>query len=154
MGSGRSNLYEHTYGSNRHVGEKAMEHSLEGSFTRDSRGRISRFRSGGLGQENIEVLRREGIEFDVTKEYPNGVRVGNVPAHKNKLKRSGENQAWFPENWGPTEVRKAGSYVTGLKKNSAVPDGIPMYGTYRGVRVGVIRTNGKIATVFPDAVQP
>ena len=27
------------------------------------------------------------------------------------------------------------------------------YGTYKGVRIGVIRTNGKIATVFPDSDQ-
>ena len=33
------------------------------------------------------------------------------------------------------------------------PDGAIVYGTYKGVRVGVIRTNGKIATVFPDSNQ-
>lgn len=29
-----------------------------------------------------------------------------------------------------------------------------VYGMYKGVRVGIIRTNGKIATVFPDSNQP
>lgn len=28
-----------------------------------------------------------------------------------------------------------------------------MWGTYKGVRVGVIKTDGKIATVFPDVDQ-
>lgn len=28
-------------------------------------------------------------------------------------------------------------------------NGKPVYGTYKGIRVGVIRTNAKIATVFP-----
>ena len=34
-----------------------------------------------------------------------------------------------------------------------IPDGKTIYGVYKGVRVGVKRTNGKIATVFPDADQ-
>lgn len=31
--------------------------------------------------------------------------------------------------------------------------GVTMWGTYKGVRVGVIKTDGKIATVFPDVDQ-
>lgn len=34
-----------------------------------------------------------------------------------------------------------------------VPDGKPIFGVYKGVRVGVIKTNGKPATVFPDVNQ-
>ena len=34
-----------------------------------------------------------------------------------------------------------------------MPDGKAFFGVYKGVRVGVIKTNGKIATVFPDADQ-
>ena len=29
-----------------------------------------------------------------------------------------------------------------------------MYGTWKGVRVGVKRTNGKVSTIFPDLKQP
>ena len=43
--------------------------------------------------------------------------------------------------------------MAGLKGNRHVPDGKAVYGVYKSVRVGVIRTNGKIATVFPDADQ-
>ncbi len=32
-------------------------------------------------------------------------------------------------------------------------DGVTMWGTYKGVRVGVIKTNGRVATVFPDEDQ-
>ena len=30
-------------------------------------------------------------------------------------------------------------------------DGVTVFGNYNGVRVGVIRTNGRISTIFPDA---
>lgn len=43
--------------------------------------------------------------------------------------------------------------MAGLKGNRHVPDGKAVYGVYKSVRVGVIRINGKIATVFPDADQ-
>ena len=33
------------------------------------------------------------------------------------------------------------------------PDGVTMWGVYKGVRVGVKKTNGKISTVFPDSNQ-
>lgn len=31
------------------------------------------------------------------------------------------------------------------------PDGVRCYGEYDGVRVGIIKTNGKIGTIFPDS---
>ena len=62
-------------------------------------------------------------------------------------------QSWFPRSWTDKDIKRAGSHVTGLKGNRHAPDGAIVYGTYKGVRVGVIRTNGKIATVFPDSNQ-
>ena len=42
-----------------------------------------------------------------------------------------------------------------LKGNINAVDGVISYGEVNGVRVGVIRTNGQISTVFPDAtIQP
>lgn len=36
-----------------------------------------------------------------------------------------------------------------------MPDGVIGYGEYDGVRVGIIKTDGKIGTIFPDAdLQP
>nr|WP_256332323.1 EndoU domain-containing protein [Paenibacillus sp. CF095] len=56
--------------------------------------------NGGHGQDNINYLLKNKIAFNITKEYENGVRVGNIPNHKNKAKRSGEGQAWFPKDIG------------------------------------------------------
>ena len=50
-------------------------------------------------------------------------------------------------------IKHAGEHVAGLKGNRHTPDGKTMYGVYKGVRVGVKKTNGKISTVFPDSNQ-
>ena len=91
--------------------------------------------------------------YNIVKTYPNGVRVGNVPDHYQKVKRTGTNQAWFPANWSPRDIRRAGEHVAGLKKNRHIANGKIIWGVYKGVRVGVIRTHGKIATIFPDSDQ-
>jgi hypothetical protein len=77
----------------------------------------------------------------------------NVPNHKNPNKREGRGQSWFPRSWTDKDIKRAGAHVAGLKGNRHVPDGIIVYGTYKGVRVGVMRTHGKISTVFPDSDQ-
>lgn len=33
-------------------------------------------------------------------------------------------------------------------------NGVTVWGTYKGVRVGIKKANGQIATVFPAIVQP
>ena len=94
-------------------------------------------KGGGHGQYNINFLEENGIEYNIVKEYDNGVRVGNVPKHKTPSKRTGTGQAWFPKN--------------NLPDNKNLPDGVIGYGEYDGVRVGIIKTDGKIGTIFPDA---
>ena len=42
---------------------------------------------------------KNGLKYRITKTCPNGVRVGYVEDHKDKRKRSGNNQSWFPKNW-------------------------------------------------------
>lgn len=101
----------------------------------------------------MKQLDKYGIKYNIVKTYPNGVRVGNIPDHKDKRKRTGINQAWFPKTWTARDIKRAGSHVAGLKHNRRVPDGQPIWGIYKGVRVGVIRTHGKIATIFPDTDQ-
>ena len=44
-------------------------------------------------------------------------------------------------------------HVAGLKTNRHIANGVKVFGIYKGVRVGIMRTNGKIATVFPDSNQ-
>lgn len=155
MGTGKSGRYLNTQGSGRSVSDFALVHSSEGTFTYDSRtGMVSRLKSGGHGQNGIDLLNRQGLKYNIVKTFPNGVRIGNVPNHKKDWKRSGTGQVWFPKTWKEKDIRRAGEHVAGLKSNRHKPDGITVFGTYRGVRVGVIKTNGKIATVFPDMNQP
>ena len=101
----------------------------------------------------MDLLKKHGIAYHVERTYSNGVRIGNVPGHKDPRKRTGTGQAWFPRNWSEKDIKHAGEHVAGLRKNRRVADGKPIFGVYKGVRVGVIRTKGKIATVFPDTDQ-
>lgn len=113
-------------------------------------------KTGGHGQTGMNELDKYGIEYHIVKTYPNGVRVGYIPAHKQKRKQSGTGQSWFPKEWTSKEIKRAGEHVANLKHNKSVSvrDGKPVYGMWKGVRVGVIRTKGIIATIFPDSEQP
>jgi len=154
MGTGKSGRYLNSKGSGRSVSDFALVHSSEGTFTYTSKGHhISKLKSGGHGQAGLDLLDKAGIKYIILRTYPNGVRVGNIPSHKDKRKRTGTGQAWFPKSWSNKDIRRAGEHVAGLKKNRKVPDGKPIFGTYKGVRVGVIKTHGKPATVFPDTDQ-
>lgn len=112
-----------------------------------------RLNNGGHGQKGMELLDKYGIKYNIVKTYPNGVRIGNIPNHMKKIKRTGIGQSWFPQSWSEKDIRRAGEHVAGLKSNRHVSDGEIIYGIYKGVRIGVIKTNGKIATVFPDSHQ-
>ena len=155
MGTGKCGRYLNTKGSGRSVSDFALVHSSEGTFTYNNKtGKINRLKSGGHGQEGMDILDKQGIKYNIVKTFPNGVRVGNVPNHYNKTKKSGIGQSWFPKSWTNKDIRRAGEHVAGLKSNLRVSDGKTIFGTYKGVRVGVIRTHGKPATVFPDSNQP
>ena len=138
------------------IDDIALKHSSVGDFTYNPKtGQISRMKGGGHGQSNINFLEENGIEYNIVKEYDNGVRVGNVPKHKTPSKRTGTGQAWFPKNWSDSKIKEAGNYVTNLPDNKNLPDGVIGYGEYDGVRVGIIKTDGKIVTICPDAdLQP
>ena len=155
MGTGKSGRYLNTQGSGRSVSDFALVHSTEGKYTKPSRaGDIIRLISGGHGQKGMDQLDKYGIKYNIVKTYPNGVRVGNIPTHKKRAKQSGIGQSWFPKSWTNKDIRRAGLHVAGLKRNRKIPDGKIVFGMYKGVRVGIMRTNGKIATIFPDSKQP
>jgi hypothetical protein len=82
------------------------------------------------------------------------VRVGYIPNHKDKRKQSGTVQAWFPKSWTSKDIKHAGEHVANLKGNRHGKDGEAVFGMLKGVRVGGIRTHGKMATIFPDSKQP
>ncbi|WP_246028073.1 EndoU domain-containing protein, partial [Paenibacillus xylaniclasticus] len=147
-GTGKVNLLK--------VSDKALDHANIGDFTRNPKtGEISKMSGGGHGQDNIDFLEKNGIEYNIEFTYPNGVRVGNVPGHKSKGKRTGTGQAWFPETWTKEDIRNAGEHVANMPDHVNVADGVTIFAEYKGVRVGVIKTNGEIGTIFPDnMIQP
>lgn len=159
MGTSKSGRYMNTKGSGTSVSDFALIHSSEGAFTRSQireNGKIIiklRLNNGGHSQKGLDLLDKYGIEYNIVRTYPNGVRVGNVPNHMQRNKKKGIGQSWFPKFWTEKDIRRAGEHVAGLKNNRRVADGIRVYGIYKGVKVGVIKTHGKIATVFPDSNQ-
>lgn len=154
MGTSKPGRYMNTKGSAGSMSQFALVHSTEGKFTRPQKmAEPLKLKSGGHGQKGLALLEKYGIPYNIEKVYSNGVRVGNIPTHWAKAKRVGLNQSWFPFSWSEKMIKRAGEHVARLRRNRGVPDGIVMYGTFKGVRVGVIKTNGQIATVFPDSEQ-
>lgn len=105
MGTSKSGRYLNTKGSGRSVSDFALVHSSEGAFTR-SQTRVNgkmvirlRLNNGGHGQKGMELLDKYGIKYNIIKTYPNGVRVGNIPNHKERSKKKGIGQSWFPQSW-------------------------------------------------------
>lgn len=133
------------FGLKENISDKVLEHSSKGTFKANGK-----LKSGGHGEECLKQLKKNNIEYNIVKEYKNGVRVGNVPSHDKQIKRKGTNQSWFPQNWDREKIKKAGQVVSrGGKK----PDGQIKVGYYENVNVGVIRTNGNVATIFPMNIQ-
>jgi len=109
------------------------------------------------------LLDEHGIQYNVVKEYKNGVRIGNVPSHKERIKKTGTKQSWFPKAWTAEDIEKAGDYVANLqapdqfhlepKKNNDDLVAIFKYANYRGVTVGVDTKRKAVTTIFPDETQ-
>jgi len=156
MGTTKTGRILNTQGARGVASQYAVVHSNEGDYTKPKKGQHIRLKAGGHGQTGMNELDKYGIEYHVVKTYPNGVRVGYIPNHKDRRKQSGTNQAWFPRSWTSKEIKRAGEHVANFKSNKSrsVKDGQPIFGMWKGVRVGVIRTKGIIGTIFPDSVQP
>ena len=154
MGTTKSGRVLNTRGASGSASKFAVVHSNEGAYTKPQKGQRIRLKSGGHGQTGLKELDKYGIEYHILKTYPNGVRVGNVPRHKDTKKKKGTNQAWFPAHWTTKDIKHAGEHVANLKGNKHVKDGVIVFGNWKGVRVGVIRTYGQIGTIFPDSNQP
>ena len=135
--------------------DDAIKHASQGEFTYNPKtGNISKMKGGGHGQENLDLLDSLGIKYNIEKTYPNGVRIGNVPSHKQKPKRTGVGQSWFPKHWDDKKIQAAGNYVIQVNKGVDIKDGVAIFAEYDGVKVGVIYTNGKPSTIFPNTIQP
>lgn len=154
MGTTKTGRVLNTHGAAGTASHFAVVHSNEGAYTKPKKGGEIRLKAGGHGQTGMNQLDKYGIEYHVVKTYPNGVRVGYVPNHKQKSKQTGTNQAWFPRNWTSKDIKHAGEHVANLKRNRHSRDGENIFGVWKEVRVGVIRTHGQIGTIFPDSNQP
>ena len=127
---------------------KALIHASKGEFSQGDKNHSSRFISGGHGQENIQELKKRNISYNIVECYPNGVRLGNVPTHKQKYKRAQSGQIWFPKSWTRNTIKKAAEKTINSVPYK-LPDGMNMFGTYKKVKIVVKRTNGEPATIFP-----
>lgn len=150
------------------VTDSVRDHASKGEFTNPKNPKkqaVGKFKNGGHGQENIQLLEQYGIQYNIVKEYDNGVRIGNVPDHKEKIKQTGTKQSWFPATWKAADIHKAGEYVANLKDKSKYTlepkwnndelIAVFKYANYKGVIVGVVydAKQRKITTVFPDETQ-
>ena len=142
-------------------------HSTRGEFTGLGNPNLppslkngGRMKNGGHSQKNLDELTARGWEYNIEKTYGNGVRVGNVPTHKDDYRQTGANQSWFPEEWTDDDVLVAGTYV--VNQRTDVKDllldgekcGYIIFGEYSGIRVGVMTDlDYQPGTVFPDKNQ-
>lgn len=152
------------------IPEETLKHSNKGDFTnpknpkKNKPGEI-RLKNGGHGESNIRLLEKLQIEYNIIKEYPNGVRCGNVPNHKEPAKKIGLGQVWFPKDWTEGKIKKAGEYVANLKDKSKyiiqefkVNDevvAIYKFANYDDVTVCTCYNTKlkRVMTIFPDGEQ-
>ncbi len=65
----------------------------------------------------MNLLEKYHIKNNVVQTYHNGVRVGNIPESKNKLKQSDIGQTRFTKNWKQRILKKQETHVASLKSN-------------------------------------
>lgn len=136
---------------------RTMTHCSEGDYKQPSKQfPKGRLQNGGHSQRGMQMLEDKGIEYVVTKEFSNGVRVGYVPTHKNKAKagisekhpKGDKGQSWFPKDWSDDDILVAGTRIA--NEAELVPDGV-VFGEYNGVRIGIYAdSEGYPSTIFPD----
>lgn len=89
MGTTKSGRVLNTRGAAGSASQFAVVHSNEGAYTKPQKDNHIRLKSGGHGQTGLKELDKYGIEYHIVKTYPNGVRVGYVPRHKDTKKKKG-----------------------------------------------------------------
>lgn len=149
------------------ITEDVLKHANHGEFSLPANPKRStlpgKMRVGGHGQDNLVFLDEIGRKYRVEHTYENGVRIGGVEGHDKRIKklvegRNNTGQSWFPKDWNSAKIVEAYKYVVrnNLDAFKQLQDGPPpLFDVYDGVRVGVIKTKGKPATIFPDnAMQP
>ena len=148
---GRTNHSEHNSGNSnlaKTISKDRLEHSNKGEYTEHNRPK-----SGGHGQDSIDYMERNDIPYEITKEYNNGVRVGNLPTSTNKFFQTGDNHTWFPKTWTSEDIADAANYVLSTHKGARIPR-TSYSAVYKGVRVTItFGEGGTISTTFPSKDQ-
>ncbi len=125
-----------------------LKHSNIGEYTE-----YNRPKSGGHGQDSIDYMEKNNIPYEITKEYNNGVRIGNLPTSTNKFFRTGDNHTWFPKTWTEQDIADAANYVLSTHKGIRIPR-TSHSAIYKGVVVTIIfGARGSISTTFPSKDQ-
>ena len=91
----------------------------------------------------------KGIEYSVNKKFSNGVCLGNVPSSKLPMKRKGNGQSWFPENWDSDKVLLAGTYTA---NNGNTIESNRKIAVYDGVAIRTLIYD-EVDTICPDLDQ-
>lgn len=131
------------------VSGEALSHSDGGEYTSTHRPS-----GGGHGQDAIDYMDSHGIPYEINIEYNNGVRRGNLPTSKEKMKRTGNRQSWFPKSWTANDIKYAGIAVAKTFRGHPKA-GDHHAGIVNGVSVTIIYgENGTINTIFPSETQP
>lgn len=130
------------------VSRQALTHSTLGSYKAASKQWPSgRLVSGGHSQSALEECDRLGIEYQITETLDNGVRIGNIPSSRTKMKRNANGQTWFPEDWSDDDILAAGTYVANTAP--VTDNGYVQTASYNGVVVRVLRDSSGAATIYP-----
>ena len=131
------------------IRKSVVNHSSKGEYTGKSKMYPNGRPIGGAHSvAGLEECKNRGIEYNVTKTFTNGVTLGNIPCHKQVFKRSGDGQAWFPEEWTDDDILVAGTFVS--NSSETVVEG-HQTAIYNGVAVRVLYDkNGDITTICPD----
>jgi len=130
----------------------AISHSIIGEYKQPSNefpnGRLI---GGGHGQRAIDELQGRKIPYNIAGTSNNGVRFGNVPGHGDKLKRTGMQQTWFPQNWTEHDIMAAGIKVAnkGIELDLSTKEAF-----HKDVNVRVKIFDGRIVTICPSYDQP
>lgn len=130
------------------ISKKALIHSSLGEFKENKKTGVIYPTKGGHGQENIKELEKQKIPYKIEASYPNGVRLGNMPTHKQTRRRQGNFHSWFPKNWNKKTIKKAGEKVINSIPYK-LPDNKTTFGIFKKVKIAIKRNNGKVTTVFP-----
>lgn len=152
MGSGRSGIYYTTKGSSFFHHEE-MIHIMEGEYDPDL-GIARTHIDGGHTQDSIDFMKKNNIDFQIVKTYPNGVRIGNILDSEDPDMQSGSNHSWFPESWNQETIINAVTKIVADNNVKKLKNGgEKLSGTYQGVKITAYRRNGIIQTIFPNKDQ-